>query len=264
MGFLKRLLGGGGPTPAEPAGWNAGTEAPAWPPPGPISAWPTGDVQVQGSAIIFDVDHRQYVDVVGESFRQENLERLAGGRTREGARNADHMALLLPEPGNPKDANAVRVILAAADGGAGLMVGYLSREDAIAFRPVIDRVAESGRVTMCHARLKGGWDRGISFGVMLRIGPPWSLMAELDTDLGPDPRWPSQVVLAADPQDRPYNRTDCPHCGVVFDPLPKAKKKCPACGLAVYVRSSPDDIRYLLREADLDAMEVRWEEHLNR
>jgi hypothetical protein len=262
MGFLKRLLGGQTQEGAV-SGWNAGREPPLWPPPGPITAWPTGNVNIQGSAWEFDPHPSQYVDVVGESWRQESLDRIAGGRTREGARNRDHVALLLPEPSNAEDANAVRVIIPVVDGGGGVLVGYLSREDAVAYRPVIDRLAEGGRVTICHARLKGGWDRGISFGVMLRIGRPWSLMAELDAGLGLDPRWPSEVVLAADPQDRPYNRPDCPHCGVVFDLLPKAKKKCPACGLAVYVRSGPDDIRYLLREADLDAMEARWEEHLN-
>jgi ssDNA-binding Zn-finger/Zn-ribbon topoisomerase 1 len=205
----------------------------------------------------FDRNPRQYLDVVGESHYQPALERMAGGRTNVGARHPDHMAVLLPEPTNEWDPNAVRVLLVA--GSSAALVGYLSREDAIAYRPVIDRVAERGEVTMCHASLKGGWDQGVSFGVMLRIGAPWSLMAECDSAWGPDPRWPSQVV-ASPASERPYNRSDCPYCGIVMDPLPKAKKKCPACGEAVYVRSGPDDIRYLLREADLAAHEARWGE----
>jgi hypothetical protein len=244
MGFLNRLLGG----------------KTRWPPPGPIRSWPTGNLNVQGSAMTFDPNPRHYVDVVGESHYQPALERIAGGRTRDGARNPDHTALLLPEPTNKWDANAVRVLVGAAQGGVAALIGYLSREDAVTYRPVIDRLAETGRLMMCHASLKGGWDRGVSFGVTLRIGQPWSLMAELDRDIGPDPRWPAQFTTFGD-DGRPYNRTDCPSCGVVLDPLPKAKKKCPSCGQAVYVRGGPDDVRYLLREADIAAHDARWEGH---
>ena len=243
MGFLGRLFGS--KAPPEP-----------WPPPGPIRSWPvSGDVGVQGSGVTFDRHPSNYIDVVGESHYQGNLEALAGGRTSDGPRNPDHMALLLPEPTNEYDPNAVRVLLIHS--GAAAIVGYLSREDAITYRPVIDRVAETGAVTMCHAHLKGGWDRGISFGVTLLVGAPWALMAELDQDFGPDPRWPSPFKAFGD-DGRPYNRTDCPYCGVEFDPLPKAKKACPSCGGAVYVRSAPDDIRYLLRDVDLKAHDARW------
>jgi uncharacterized protein (DUF983 family) len=56
-----------------------------------------------------------------------------------------------------------------------------------------------------------------------------------------------------------YDRTNCPHCGAQFDPLPRAKKRCPSCGQQVWVRSGPDGRRYILREADLAAHEARWE-----
>jgi hypothetical protein len=61
-----------------------------------------------------------------------------------------------------------------------------------------------------------------------------------------------------------YDRTDCPHCAARFDPLPRAKKRCPACGQTVWVRSGPDGRRYILREADLSAHEARWEAHNER
>lgn len=64
--------------------------------------------------------------------------------------------------------------------------------------------------------------------------------------------------------DRPYDRTDCPSCGAPLDPLPKAKKRCPSCGEAIYVRSGPDGIRHLLREADLAALEAQWADHYER
>jgi hypothetical protein len=61
-----------------------------------------------------------------------------------------------------------------------------------------------------------------------------------------------------------YNRTDCPYCRAPFDPLPRAKKRCSACGQTVWVRSGPDGRRYILREADLAAHEARWEAHFAR
>jgi rubrerythrin len=56
-----------------------------------------------------------------------------------------------------------------------------------------------------------------------------------------------------------YDRTNCPHCGAQFDPMPRAKKRCPSCRQQVWVRSGPDGRRYILRGADLAAHEARWE-----
>jgi hypothetical protein len=58
--------------------------------------------------------------------------------------------------------------------------------------------------------------------------------------------------------ERPYVRTTCPSCGANLEPLPKAKKRCPACGKPIYVKSGPDDRRYLLREDELAGLEARW------
>ncbi len=58
--------------------------------------------------------------------------------------------------------------------------------------------------------------------------------------------------------DRPYARTTCPHCEGELAPLPKAKKRCPACGKAIYVKTGPDDRRYLLRDDELAGLEARW------
>jgi hypothetical protein len=57
-----------------------------------------------------------------------------------------------------------------------------------------------------------------------------------------------------------YANTACPYCAVAFDPLPKAKSKCRACGRPVFVRTGPDGLRYLLQEVDLPAMEQAWAE----
>jgi hypothetical protein len=70
------------------------------------------------------------LEVVGESYRQDNLWQLAGGRRRpeEHVRVPVH-AVLVAETGNPYDANAVSVWV------HGLKAGYLSRGDAQRYRP---------------------------------------------------------------------------------------------------------------------------------
>ena len=61
-----------------------------------------------------------------------------------------------------------------------------------------------------------------------------------------------------------YDRTDCPYCGVTFESLPRAKKRCPACARTVWVRYGPDGRHYILREADLATHEALWEAHRER
>jgi hypothetical protein len=76
------------------------------------------------------LEGHETLEVVGESHYQDNLWRLAGGR----ADPAEHVrveiiALLVTEPDNPYDANAVGVWI------DGLKVGHLSRRDAQLYRP---------------------------------------------------------------------------------------------------------------------------------
>jgi hypothetical protein len=61
-------------------------------------------------------------------------------------------------------------------------------------------------------------------------------------------------------ESRTYANTTCPYCTSPLDPLPKAKKRCPACGQSIYVRSGPDGVRYLLQEIDLPVLEEAWAE----
>ncbi len=171
VSFLKRLFG---ITPTQST----------WPPPGPITSWPVGELKgrLEADALLFE-PARKTVNVVGEGSYQGSLERLAGGRTTDGPRDRDHTAILLPEPTNPYDPNAVRVAVLTASGD-GATIGYLSREDAVDYRPVIDRLAAEGKVAACRASIGGGWDRGSgvrgNFGVRLSMGTPDALMKELD------------------------------------------------------------------------------------
>ena len=172
MGLLGKLFG----KSAAPQTWPAA--------PGPITEWPRDgiDMQMNVQVVLFDPAAKM-VQVVGEGSYQGTLERLAGGRTVDGGRDRDHKALLLPEPTNPYDPNAVRVVVVTAD-GTGATIGYLSRENAVSYRPVIDRVARIGKVAACLASVSGGWDRGTddrgNFGVRLSVGTPEALMKELD------------------------------------------------------------------------------------
>ncbi|MBL8927839.1 MAG: hypothetical protein JNM77_16650 [Pseudonocardia sp.] len=71
---------------------------------------------------------RHDLEVVGESQYQEALWRVAGGRRDERVR-VEVQAVLLPEPDNPYDPNAITVLI------DGAKVGYLCRDDAQAYRP---------------------------------------------------------------------------------------------------------------------------------
>jgi hypothetical protein len=139
------------------------------------------------SIVLFDSDKRHVVNVVGESAYQGTLETIGGGRTIDGCRLRDHTAVLLPEPTNRYDANAVRVAVIPWAGSTGSgVVGYLSREDAIDYRPVIDRLAAVGRLAAGAVSLTGGWDRGGDdrghIGVRLHIDTPIGAMRELKSD----------------------------------------------------------------------------------
>ena len=85
MGFLRKLMGQ--------------SDQPSWPAPGPITAWPAGQLQIAGYVpmVLFDPIERT-VEVVGQGSYQGTLEAIAGGRTVNGARLPDHKAVLLPEP----------------------------------------------------------------------------------------------------------------------------------------------------------------------
>jgi len=115
------------------------------------------------------LDGGQRVNVVGEASCQEALGRICGGKC-ETSQDLTVTAALVPEPTNPYDSNAVMVQV------NGTRVGYLSRDDAVAYQPVLRQVAERGGVAMAEGRIVGGWDRGGgdegSFGIWLDLGDP--------------------------------------------------------------------------------------------
>jgi hypothetical protein len=138
-------------------------------------------------AHLFEPPEGARVDVVGAGSYQETLEFIGGRRTAEGMHDRDHLAILVPEPANPDHPDAVRVVILPSKKArhAG-KVGYLSPEDAIRYRPIIDRLAALGKVTVCRASLEGGRDPGSgdleSITVMLLLGTVAECEAELVKD----------------------------------------------------------------------------------
>jgi hypothetical protein len=114
--------------------------------------------------------------IVGESHYQLEIETIAGGRSEDGARNLLVDALLVPEPANPYDPNAVAVKI------QNRTVGYLARDTAKLFSQTL---AGTGfDVVSCEAVINGGWDRGPGdrghFGVRLNAALPSRLHAAAD------------------------------------------------------------------------------------
>lgn len=152
MAFLRRWRGGSKPTPATP----------------PAEQW-----------LLVPPRAQAVVPVVGEASYQPALESVARGRNARGVLVPDHRAVVTPEPQNRYDRNAVVVTI------EGRTVGYLSREDAVTYGPVVRGARNAGRVIACEARLIGGWDRGRgdrgSIGVILHLGSAAECLFEMVT-----------------------------------------------------------------------------------
>jgi HIRAN domain-containing protein len=114
--------------------------------------------------------------IVGESHYQLEIEAIAGGRSEDGARNILVDAVLIPEPNNPYDPNAVAVKIDNET------VGYLSRDTAKHFCRAL--VAGGFEIVSCEAVINGGWDRGEGdrghFGVRLNAALPFRLQVAAD------------------------------------------------------------------------------------
>ena len=109
------------------------------------------------------------LQVVGESFHQEELERIVGGKREESA-ELYTVAVIRREPDNPADPQALAVEIDAQ------IVGHIGRQDALAWRPLIEQIENAGAVALCAAQIRGGWRRSSGeeghFGVVLFVGPP--------------------------------------------------------------------------------------------
>ncbi len=129
----------------------------------------------RGGAAVIIGDGKYGFPVVGESHHDAALEQLAGGRTEEGV-HVTCAALLLPQPDNPYDPDAVAVYIRSQE------VGFLARNVAPEFLQAL-RAGDYDRAA-CEAVIVGGWDRGAGdrgyFGVRLNACRPFRLEAAED------------------------------------------------------------------------------------
>jgi hypothetical protein len=93
------------------------------------------------------------VQVVGESYYQDALDAICGGKCEEGYQLMCQ-AELRPEPDNEYDKRAVGVYV------DGRKVGHLSREEARRCQSALLALCSQGRRPMCDALITGGWFRG--------------------------------------------------------------------------------------------------------
>lgn len=106
--------------------------------------------------------------VVGVSFRQNNLVRLAGSKEEHGKKIKVY-ATLVCEFSNPKDPNAVAVFIDKKH------IGYLPREEAEDYRHELKTLDTSLPEARAMALISGGWkddDSEGDFGVKLNIKRP--------------------------------------------------------------------------------------------
>jgi hypothetical protein len=137
--------------------------------------------------------------VVGEASFQAVLERFSGGRDEDGAIFRHHAAVLVSEPYNRFDHDAVGVHI-SDELGATDQIGYLAHEDAEVYAPIMDLVSPA--IPMCLLTLVRGWDRGPNdrayFGAVLNLGSPAELAAEWYCRRRPpkaDHRWSGTTVV---------------------------------------------------------------------
>ncbi len=120
------------------------------------------------------------VKVVGTASYQGVLDEICGGRTEDG-HHREARGMLLTDTSNEYDELAVAVYV------DGEQVGYLSRQDARRYYPVIGKLYEYECLGVCRATIRGGWDRGGGdaghYGVELDLASPEALLDEIaETD----------------------------------------------------------------------------------
>lgn len=117
-------------------------------------------------ATVLNRRQRGFVPVVGESHYQDAIKDAVRNLLRNGE-IYETQAVLVREPDNEYDPNAVAVYL--ENGGK---IGYLSREAALAYQPVLQQLAARKRVAVCAANITGGTVDKPNWGVFLDVADP--------------------------------------------------------------------------------------------
>lgn len=114
------------------------------------------------------LEGNETLEVVGESHYLTELWSIVGQHRRGGPVRFPTIALLVPEPENPYDKNAIKVVI------DGLQVGHLSRTDAPRYRPGILKLMDDagGALVGLRAEIVGrGDDDRDLLGVFLEHDP---------------------------------------------------------------------------------------------
>ncbi|MGW6933768.1 hypothetical protein ACWGE0_27185 [Lentzea sp. NPDC054927] len=129
------------------------------------------------------------VAIVGESHYQDAIAEVARHSTAYELGDAiPATAVLVPEPANRHDTQAVRVDLLRGDGSA-ITAGYLRGDQAADYQPLLLELADRGEVGSCPARIMGGGHR--YYGVHLHLGTPRLLLLDHEA-LGTAPTLPAE------------------------------------------------------------------------
>ncbi len=88
-------------------------------------------------------------EVAGESNYVDAIRKALGNHTGRDWVETTTVAQLVPEPNNRYDANAVQVLI------NGNVVGYLPREDAVRYAPILSSLVASGWLPQVSAQVRG-------------------------------------------------------------------------------------------------------------
>jgi predicted Zn-ribbon and HTH transcriptional regulator len=124
----------------------------------PRSDGPGSQAEPVRAAVV--LQGNETLEVVGESYRQDDLWHLVGGFSVDRVR-CDVTTVLVPEPENPRDPNAIKVLI------DGRHVGYLSREDAVLYLPGLLRLMASHTAPIAlSGQIVGGGQRDDGLGML--------------------------------------------------------------------------------------------------
>jgi hypothetical protein len=111
--------------------------------------------------------------VVKGTYHNQDVLAAASGGKRAGRHEHKCQAVLVADPTNPHDPNAVAVYV------ENLIVGFLARMEAEKYRSAMATLTARGLHLRCQARIVGGWDNGNGdegyFGVRLNLPSPAQL-----------------------------------------------------------------------------------------
>lgn len=100
------------------------------------------------------VESRRSISVAGTSYRQKELRKIAGKKTKDGV-DVPVIAALVPDTGNKHDRNAVSVQI------DGTLVGYLPSDEAADLQRHLIKFRKKTKTHVAvNGKILGGWKRG--------------------------------------------------------------------------------------------------------